>query len=84
MFEKGEDPADVAKFLQGFVAPAMVREWYKKWCSTSGVTTNENLKSHKRRVPMPPIDWDGVKIKKLDEMLDSEEGNTITGPEPEW
>ena len=32
---------------------------------------------------MPPINWEAVEIKKLDELLDKEE-DSDSSPEPEW
>lgn len=70
LFEKGEDPQNVYRLLEGFVARRQVHTWYEKYCSINGVPTTQNLKSHKRRVPMPPIDWEGVKLDELEEKLD--------------
>lgn len=68
LFEKGEDPKNVAKLLNGFVTASMVRKWYEQHCRTSGIPFSTNLRTHKRRMPMPPINWNSVEIKTLDEM----------------
>jgi hypothetical protein len=81
LFEKGEDPKDVARLVQGFVAPTMVYTWYDKYCEVNGLSKNINRKSGKRRMPMPPIDWDAVKIKTLDEMVEEKTKDSL---EPEW
>lgn len=81
LFEKQEDPKDVARLLQGFVTNAMVREWYEAYCKTNGISRDTNLKTHKRRLPIPPIDWKSVETTTLDAMLTPEPEDH---PEPEW
>jgi hypothetical protein len=80
LFEKGEDPNDVSKLVSGFVAPNQVRLWYDRYCLVNGISRNENRKKQ-TRMPMPPISWDEVTVKSLDEMLLPE---TPEQPEPEW
>ena len=81
LFEKQEDPKDVAKLLQGFVTNAMVRSWYEDYCKTNGISQDTNLKTHRRRLPMPPINWQAVELKTLDEMLAPVPEEP---PEPNW
>lgn len=73
----------VANLLQGFVTPAMVREWYERYCSVNGIEFATNSKRAVRRMPMPPIDFEAIQIEKLEKMLElpAEEDDA---PEPEW
>jgi hypothetical protein len=73
LFEKGEDVQNVCRLLEGFVERRQIQAWYEKYCSTNGVPTTINLKKNKRRVPMPPIDWQAVKLEDLNEMLDNQQ-----------
>lgn len=73
----------VANLLQGFVTPAMVREWYERYCSVNGIELSTNSKRSLRRMPMPPIDFQAIEIKKLEEMLQLPEDEEDV-PEPEW
>lgn len=70
LFEKGEDVQNVCRLLEGFVERRQVQSWYEKYCSINGISTNENKKKNKRRVPVPPIDWQGIELKELEGMLD--------------
>jgi hypothetical protein len=75
----------VANLLQGFVTPAMVREWYERYCSVNGIEYATNSKRAVRRMPMPPIDFQAIQIEKLEAMLElpAEEADDQV-PEPEW
>lgn len=87
LFEKGEDVPAVANLLQGFVTPAMVRDWYERYCEVNGLEGSVNSKKQYKRMPMPPIDFQAVEIKKLEEMMESPAGGEIDedgAPEPEW
>jgi hypothetical protein len=81
LFEKKEDPKNVARLMEGFVTNAMINTWYEQYCKTNGISTDTNLTSHKRRLPMPPIDWQAVDVKTIDQMLNSEPDND---DEPDW
>ncbi len=83
LFEKGEDVPSVANLLQGFVTPAMVRDWYERYCSVNGIELSTNSKRAVRRMPMPPIDFQAIQIEKLEEMLQLPGGKDEV-PEPEW
>lgn len=65
----------VANLLQGFVTPAMVRDWYERYCQVNGLQTSANSKKNYRRMPMPPIDFKNVQIHSLEEMLDKPSGD---------
>ena len=80
LFEKGEDPQNVYRLLEGFVARRQVHTRYEKYCSINGVPTTQNLKAYKRRVPVPPIDWEGVKLDEIGKMLDKPQ-NTERQPD---
>lgn len=82
LFEKGEDVSSVANLLQGFVTPSMVRDWYERYCSVNGLETSVNSRKNCRRLPMPPIDFQAVQIKKLEELLELPKEDE--GFEPEW
>lgn len=81
LFEKKEDPKNVTRLMEGFVTNAMVNSWYEQYCKTNGISTDTNLTSHKRRLPMPPIDWNGVDVQQIDKMLDDQEADD---DEPNW
>lgn len=82
LFEKGEDVPSVANLLQGFVTPGMVRDWYERYCAMNGIETSANSRKSYRRLPMPPIDFQAVEIKKLEELLELPPESEV--PEPEW
>lgn len=75
----------MANLMQGFVTPTMVRDWYERYCEVNGLEGSVNSKKRYRRMPMPPIDFQAIEIKKLEEMLElpaGEEGDDES--EPEW
>lgn len=75
----------MANLLQGFVTPTMVRDWYERYCEVNGLERSENSRKSYRRMPMPPIDFQAIEIKKLEEMLELPAGQEDDGaPEPEW
>lgn len=75
----------VANLMQGFVTPTMVRDWYERYCEVNGLENSVNSKKQYRRMPMPPIDFQAIEIKKLEEMLELPPEEDIDGvPEPEW
>lgn len=82
LFEKGEDVQNVCKLLEGFVERRQVQNWYEKYCSINGIPTTTNLKKNKRRVPVPPINWQGIELNELEEMLDNR--STIERPADLW
>jgi hypothetical protein len=85
LFEKGEDVPAVANLLQGFVNPGMVRDWYERYCEVNGLPGSVNSKRTHRRMPMPPIDFQAIEIKKLEDMLELPPGDDFAeNPEPEW
>ena len=82
LFEKGEDVPAVANLLQGFVNPGMVHERY---CEVNGLPGSVNSKKTYRRMPMPPIDFQAIEIKKLEDMLELPPGDDfVESLEPEW
>jgi hypothetical protein len=74
LFEKGEDVPAVANLLQGFVNPRMVRSWYERYCEVHGLPKSANSRKNHRRMPMPPIDFNAIKIRELNDMLDAPSG----------
>lgn len=75
----------VANLLQGFVTPTMVRDWYERYCEVNGLERSANSKKTYKRMPMPPIDFQAIEIKKLEDLLElppDEENEEM--PEPEW
>jgi hypothetical protein len=72
LFEKGEDPASVMNLLQGFVAPAMIRKWHQRYQETHGLTGADTSKKAVRRMPMPPIDFNAIELKSLEQLLEPE------------
>lgn len=83
LFEKGEDPAGVANLLQGFVAPSMIRKWHQRYQETHGLTGADTSKKAVRRMPMPPIDFEAIELKSLEQLLEPEEVEE-DGDEPNW
>lgn len=82
LFQQGEDVPSVAKFLSGFVAPAMVRSWYERYCEVNGLDQPVNSKRRLRRMPMPPIDFEAVAVTDLERLL--EPAPKASPPAPEW
>jgi hypothetical protein len=78
LFEKGEDVPAVANLLQGFVNPRMVRSWYERYCEVHGLPKSANSRKNHRRMPMPPIDFNAIKIQELNDMLDPPSGKGST------
>jgi hypothetical protein len=85
LFEKGEDVPTVAGFLEGFVSPKMVRDWHDRYCEVNGIEKTANSKRSYRRMPMPPIDFNAIKLEELEKLAAppnaEEAGEAI---EPEW
>lgn len=84
LFEKGEDAPSVSKLLEGFVAPGMVRDWYERYCEVNGLERSINSRREYKRMPMPPIDFQAIEIKKLEEMLELPPGMESDSDEPDW
>lgn len=85
LFEKGESVPAVRDLLDGFVTPAAVRTWYEKYCEVNGLEYSVNSARRYRRMPMPPIDFDAVKIQELENLLESPAGQESRNVvEPEW
>lgn len=75
----------MANLMQGFVTPTMVRDWYERYCEVNGLEGSANSKKRYRRMPMPPIDFQAIEIKKLEEMLELPAGEDDDDEsEPEW
>lgn len=85
MFEKGEDVSAVAGLLQGFVAPAMVRKWYERHCALHGISGAQVAKKKLKRMPMPPIDFSGIRLEDLEALTEGEpmDDDGEVG-EPDW
>lgn len=71
LFEKGQSVGEVHGLMQSFVDHAMLQKWYVAYCQNNGVPTDTNQKTYKRRMPMPPIDWEAITIDKLEERTES-------------
>lgn len=69
LFEKGEDLSAIQSLLDGFVEKRVVRQWHQKWLATNGEYTERIINSE--RLPLPPIDWDAVRIETLREVNDT-------------
>jgi len=82
LFERGEDVPSVAKLLEGFVAPAMVRGWYERYCEVNGLEKPVNSKRRYKRMPMPPIDFESVTIARLQAMTDQQAAEKPSGDWP--
>jgi hypothetical protein len=83
LFEKGEDPASVINLLQGFVAPSMVRKWHQRYQETHALTGADTSRKAVRRMPMPPIDFEAIELKSLEQLLEPGEIEE-DDEEPNW
>lgn len=83
LFEKGEDPASVMNLLQGFVAPSMIRKWHQRYQEVHGLTGADTSKKQVQRMPMPPIDFNAIELKCLEQLLEPEEIEEDED-EPNW
>lgn len=68
LFEKGEDPTDVARFLGEFADRRTVNSWYQTFCQTNGIPSHGSTR-RLRRLPMPPIDFEKISIESLQQEL---------------
>jgi len=68
LFEKGEDPSDVARFLGEFADRRTVNAWHQSFCETNGVRSQGFAKKF-RRLPMPPIDFEKISLESLQSEL---------------
>jgi hypothetical protein len=86
LFEKGEDSASVINLLQGFVAPSMVRKWHQRYQEVHGLTGADTSKRAIRRMPMPPIDFQAVELRSMEQLLEQPpaEDEDEDAIEPEW
>jgi len=85
LFEKGEDVPAVAKFLEGFVSPKMVRDWHDRYCEVNGLQKTANSKKSYRKMPMPPIDFNAIKLDALEQLTAPPQAMEISEvAEPEW
>jgi hypothetical protein len=85
LFEKGEDVPAVANLLQGFVNPGMVRDWYERYCEVNGLPGSVNSKKTYRRMPMPPINFQAIKLQELEDMLELPPSDDFAeNPDPDW
>lgn len=83
LFEKGQQPSDVAGLMAGFVTPAMIRTWHQRFQETHGLQTADTSPRQVRRLPMPPIDFRAIELEAMESLLEplpDEEGDV----EPEW
>jgi hypothetical protein len=83
LFEKGEDAPAVINLLQGFVAPAMVRRWHQRYQEVHGLAGADTSKRDLRRLPMPPIDYNAVELKSMEQLLEQPPAEE-EAIEPEW
>ena len=44
----------------------MLEKWYRSYCENNGLPTDVNRQKYKSRLPMPPIDWDAIRIPDLE------------------
>ena len=65
LFDKGEGLTDVQRFLYGVEPSHQVKEWYVRHRKINGVT---EYKIRERRIPAPPIDFDKICLKNLEQL----------------
>lgn len=71
LFEKGQGVSEVHGLMQSFVERNMLQKWYVAYCANNGIPTDTNQREYKRRMPMPPINWEAISIDKLEERTES-------------
>lgn len=71
LFEKGQNVGEVHNLMQGFVDRPMLQKWHESYCSSLAIPFDSNRPEYKSRIPLPPIDWDGVQIEDLEEKTES-------------
>jgi len=84
LFEKGEDAANVINLLQGFVAPSMVRKWHQRYQEVHGLTGADTSKRTIRRMPMPPIDFQAIELRSMEQLLEQASVDEEEAIEPDW
>jgi hypothetical protein len=83
LFEKGEDAPAVINLLQGFVAPSMVRKWHQRYQEVHGLAGADTSKRDLRRLPMPPIAFQSVELKTMEQLLEQPPAED-DAVEPDW
>lgn len=71
LFERGQGVEEVYGLMQSFVQREMLAKWYRAYCENNGLPTDINQRKYKRRMPMPPIDWEAITVKDLEERTQS-------------
>lgn len=71
LFERGQSVEEIYGLMQSFVQREILQKWYAAYCANNGIPTDTNQKKYKRRMPMPPIDWDAITISDLEERTES-------------
>jgi hypothetical protein len=66
LFEKGQSVSDIFNLMQGFVDRKMLEQWYRAYCAVHGKPTDINRDYCSHRLPLPPIDWDGVNVDEFE------------------
>lgn len=69
LFEKGHSTEAVHKFMQTFVDIRTVRKWRRRYEEINGFPS-ESPQNAKRRIPLPPIDFQAIQITDLEAMAD--------------
>jgi len=59
--------------MQGFVDRGMLEKWYRSYCENNGLPSDINQIQYKRRMPMPPIDWEAITLPSLQALTQSEQ-----------
>lgn len=81
MFQNGEDVAAVCNLMQGFVTPTMIRDWHERYCHVHGIMGAQISRRTYRRMPMPPIDFEKVKLPDIEALLERAPDEQ---EEPDW
>lgn len=66
LFEREQGVAEVYGLMQGFVERPMLEKWYRSYCENNGLPVDVNRQKYRSRLPMPPIDWDAIRIPDLE------------------
>lgn len=73
LFEKGQGVSEVYGLMQSFVERSMLEKWYRSYYESNGLPSDINQAKPRRRMPMPPIDWNAISVEGLRKQTQSEQ-----------
>jgi hypothetical protein len=71
LFERGQSVNEIHNLMQGFVDQGMLAKWYQAYRENTPLPIEDEAKARRRRMPLPPIDWDAITLQKLEEKTQS-------------